>query len=52
MTTKYKNILFSGLFASVILVTAGCSLSEQEPYTGASTLTASSPTVTISADDC
>ena len=51
MTTKYKNILFSGLLASVILVTTGCSLSEQEDYTGTSTLTASSPTVTIQADD-
>ncbi len=51
MTTKYKNILFSGLLASVILVTASCNLSEQEPYTGAATISASSPTVTISADD-
>ena len=51
MTTKYKNILFSGLLASVILVTTSCNLSEQEPYTGASTLSASSPTVTINADD-
>lgn len=51
MTTKYKNILFSGLLASVILVTASCNLSEQESYTGTSTLSASSPTVTINADD-
>jgi hypothetical protein len=49
MTTKYKNILFSGLLASVILVTASCN--DQEPYTGASTISASSPTVTINADD-
>jgi len=51
MTTKYKNILFSGLLASVILVTVSCNLSEQESYEGASTLTASSATVTINADD-
>jgi len=51
MTTKYKNILFSGLLASVILVTTSCNLSDQEPYTGASTLSATSPTVTINADD-
>jgi hypothetical protein len=49
MTTKYKNILFSGLLASVILVTASCT--EQDPATGASTLSASSPNVTIQADD-
>lgn len=49
MTTKYKNILFSGLLASVILVTTSCT--EQEPATGASALSASSPTVTINADD-
>ncbi len=51
MTTKYKNILFSGLLASVIVVTTSCNLSEQESYTGAATVSASSPTVTINADD-
>ena len=49
MTTKYKNILFSGLLASVILVTASCT--DQEPATGAATISASSPNVTINADD-
>lgn len=51
MNTKYKNILFSGLIASVILVTTSCNLSEQEPYSGAATISASSAAVTISADD-
>jgi len=49
MTTKYKNILFSGLLASVILVTASCV--DQDPATGAATISASSPNVTIQADD-
>jgi len=49
MTTKYKNILFAGLMAMVILVTSSCV--EQDPYQGAATVSASSPSVTIQADD-
>ena len=49
MTTKYKNILFASLIAMVILVTSSCV--EQDPYQGAATISASSPSVTIQADD-
>lgn len=51
MTTKYKNILFSGLLASVMVFTTSCDLGEQEDTTGLATISASSPTVTITPND-
>lgn len=51
MTTKYKNILFSGLLASVMVFTTSCNLGEQEDTTGQATISASMPQVTITPND-
>lgn len=51
MTTKYKYLIFSGLLAWVLVVAVSCNLSDQEDYDGLATISASSPTVTVDAND-
>ena len=48
MTTKYKNLIFSGLLAWVLVIV---SCKDQEDYTGLATIEASSPTVSVDAND-
>ena len=51
MITKYKNTLFTSVILALALITTSCNLGEQEDYTGLATISASSPDITITADD-
>ena len=51
MITKYKNSFFTSVILALALITTSCNLGEQEDFDGLSTISASSPDITISADD-